>query len=356
MKVGINIRPLYSGHKLRGIGYYTESLLKALEKYEDIDIIRFTSLADLKDVDVIHYPWFDFYFHSLPIKKKVPAVVTIHDVIPLIFKDKYPAGFKGNINFILQRLALKRTNAIITDSNASKLDICKFLKIEEQKISVIHLAADEDFKILGETKLLLAKRKYNLPDEFLLYVGDVNWTKNVPFLIEGFHRIVQKPEFRGIKLVLVGSSFLKKVDNIDHPELAPLKKVNKLIEELNLESKIIRVGDIDKDLLVAFYNLATVYIQPSLYEGFGLPLLEALTCGTPVISSNRSSLPEVGGEAGVYFDPENLNQFRKIVLEILQNKPLQNKLSKLAIKQAEKFSWKKVAEQTVNVYQKVLEK
>lgn len=355
MKIGINIRPLLTGHKLRGIGYYTESLLKALEKDDDINIIQFSNLKDLKDVDLIHYPWFDFYFHSLPIKKKKPTVVTVHDVIPLIFKDKYPAGIKGNLNFILQKLALKRTDGIITDSNASKSDICKFLNINEDKISVIPLAVDEDFKILGGTKLLLYKKKYNLPDEFLLYVGDVNWTKNVPFLIEGFHRIIQRFEFREIKLVLVGSAFLKKVDNIDHPELTSLKKVNKLIKDLNLENKIIRVGDIDKDQLVAFYNLATVYVQPSLYEGFGMPLLEALACGTPVISSNRSSLPEVGGEAGVYFNPENLDQFTKIVMEILQNKSLQNKLSKLAIKQAGKFSWEKVAEQTKSIYAKVIE-
>lgn len=354
MKVGINIRPLTSGHKLRGIGYYTESLLKSLEKNEDINIVRFTNLAELRDVDLIHYPWFDFYFHSLPITKKMPRVVTIHDVIPLIFKDRYPTGLKGKLNFILQKVALKGTDNIITDSIASKMDICKFLHIKEDKISVVPLAVHEDFKILGGTKLIIIKREYNLPDEFLLYVGDVNWTKNVPFLIKGFYKITRDSALSGVKLVLVGGPFLKKVDNIDHSELEPLKKVNKLIEELNLESKIIRVGDIDKDQLVAFYNLATLYIQPSLYEGFGLPVLEALSCGTPVVSSNRGSLPEVGGDAVVYFDPENLDQFTKITSEILQNKSLQNKLSKLAIKRSEKFSWKKVAEQTMNVYQKVL--
>ena len=264
MKVGINIRPLHSGHKLRGIGYYTESLLNALEKDEDINIVRFSNLKELKDVDLVHYPWFDLYFHSLPIRKKIPTVVTVHDVIPLIFKDKYPVGLKGNLNFLLQKFALRRTDAIITDSNASKLDICKFLNVKEEKISVIPLAANEDFKISGETKLIFIKRKYNLPDDFLLYVGDVNWTKNVPFLIEGFHRIIQNPNLDKVKLVLVGSAFLKKVDDINHPELAPLKRVNKSIKELNLESKIIRMGDIDKDQLVAFYNLATIYIQPSL--------------------------------------------------------------------------------------------
>ena len=277
MKVAINIRPLHSAHKLRGIGYYTESLLKALEKDETINIIRFTDLRDLKNVDLIHYPWFDFYFHSLPIRKRISTVVTVHDVIPLIFKDKYPPGLKGSLNFFLQKLALKRATAIITDSKASRRDIQKYLQIKEEKISVIPLAVDEDFKILGETKILLAKRKYNLPDEFILYVGDVNWTKNIPFLIKGFHKIIQDSTLKETRLVLVGNAFLKKVDNIIHPELEPLKKVNKLIRELNLENKIIRMGDIDKDQLVAFYNLASVYVQPSLYEGFGLPVLEALS-------------------------------------------------------------------------------
>ena len=291
MKIAINSQPLKSGHRDRGIGYYTENLINHLKKDKEIELIEFTNIYEVKNVDLVHYPWFDFYFHTLPIKKNFKTVITIHDTIPLIFPSYNPSGIKGKVNFILQKIALKRTDAIISDSLSSKKDIIKYLKIEDSKISPIYLAVEEDFKPLNETKLIHAKRKFKLPDEFLLYVGDANWTKNLPFLIKGFARLIEKERFTGIKLILVGRVFLKNVENIDHQELKSLKEVSHLINQLNLSDKIIKTGFLDKEDLIAFYNLATVYIQPSLYEGFGLPVLQALSCGTPVVSSNAGSLP-----------------------------------------------------------------
>lgn len=352
MKIGINSLPLKNSHKYRGIGYYTSNLIDFLKKDEDVQIVEFTNSSKIEKVDLVHYPWFDFYIHSLPIKKTFKTIVTIHDVIPLKFPSHYPLGFRGRVNYILQRIALKNVKAVITDSISSKKDIINFLKLNEEKIFPIPLAVGGEFKILTDTKLIHARNKFHLPNQFLLYVGDANKIKNIPFLIEGFYKLLQKiPE---LKLVLVGGVFLKNVDDIDHPELESLKKVNRLIKELNLENKITRVGYITNEELVAFYNLATVYIQPSLYEGFGLPVLQAFSCGTPVISSNGGSLPEVGGDAALYFDPSNMSQFINITEEVLTNKSLQNKLSTLSFKRAEKFSWKKVIEQTKNVYQKVL--
>src|SRR3989338_7140833 len=114
-----------------------------------------------------------------------------------------------------------------------------------------------------------------------------------------------------------------------------------MIKYNNLESKVLRPGRLATADLVAFYNLATVYVQPSFYEGFGLPILQAFACGTPVLSSNRGALPEVGGNAALYFDPENKTQFISLVAETLQNPSLQKKLSKLGLDQAAKFSWEK---------------
>lgn len=352
MKVGFNIYPLQSGHKERGIGYYTKILLEALKADHFLEIEEFTSISHLKKVDVVHYPWFDLFFHTLPIKKQFPTVVTIHDVIPLIFPKAYPTGLRGKINFYLQRLALKDCRFIITDSNSSKKDIAKYLKIKDEKIAVIPLAADSSFRILSDTPSLRVKRKYHLPDQFLLYVGDANYVKNLSFLIEGFYRLIKISEYNNLKLVLVGGVFLKKVDNIDHPELESLKKVNQLIKDYDLDKRIIRPGQLEKEELVAFYNLAALYVQPSFYEGFGLPVLEAFSCGTPVICSNAGSLKDVGGEAAVYFDPTNIDQFVSIASEILSNRSLQNKLSKLALLQSKKFSWHKVEEETKLVYEK----
>lgn len=353
MRVAINISPLKTAHKDRGIGNYTYNLVQTLKKNPAVELQAFKDFAEVKNADVIHYPWFDFFFHTLPKRKAVPIVVTIHDAIPLKFKEHYPIGFKGRINLYLQSRAIKKCSAIITDSKASKNDIINFLNLDNEKITVIPLASDRDFKILSDASLIRIKRKYKLVDQFLLYVGDANWVKNLPFLIEAFKNLSSRPNCKNLKLVLVNGVFLKNVENIDHPELQGIKKVNTLIKNYNLESKIIRVGQIEKNELIAIYNLATIYVQPSFYEGFGLPVLEAMSCGVPVVSSNGGSLPEVGGEAVVYFDPYNINQFESIVVDILENKSLQDKLSRLGLKQAEKFSWEEVATKTLLVYSNV---
>ncbi len=356
MKIGINAYPLKSGHKNRGIGYYTSNLLESLKKDVSLSVQEFTDISEVKSADIVHYPWFDFFFHTLPIKKAFPTIVTIHDVIPLKFESHYPTGIRGKFNFYLQKLALKNCKAIITDSNNSKKDIIQYLKIKEEKITVIPLAIGREFRVLNENKLIFIKRKHNLPDQFLLYVGDANWVKNLPFLIEGFREIIKQPAFNKVKLVLIGAIFLKKVEDIIHPELESLKMTNRLIEQYSLQDRIIRPGKLEEEDLVAFYNLATIYIQPSFYEGFGLPVLQALETGTPVVSSRGGSLPEVAGDAAIYFDPTNLDQFKSIVMDVLQDKSLQAKLAKLGQIQAEKFSWNKVIEETKDVYIKASKK
>lgn len=353
VKIAFNILPLKSAHKGRGIGYYTQHLLNALKQDQTLKIQEFTNISEVKDADVIHYPWFDFFFHSLPLKRSSPTVVTIHDVIPLKFSKHYPVGIKGRFNLFLQRLALKSCKVVITDSQASKNDITGYLKIPPQRVEVIYLAADSQFRILPDAKLLYIKRKYKLPDQFMLYVGDANWVKNLPFLIRGFNEILKTKKFDNLTLCLVGEVFLKKVDTIDHPELESLKQVNNLIKQYKLEDKIIKPGKIENEDLVAIFNLATLYIQPSIYEGFGLPILQSFACGLPALSSNRGSLPEVGGNAAVYFDPEDLYQFKTLAQELLRNKSLREKLQKSGFKQVEKFSWARVKEETKQVYKKV---
>lgn len=352
MKIAFNITPLKSAHRQRGIGYYAKNLLEGLKTEPDLEVLEFTDLSQVKDVDVAHFPWFDLFFHTLPLSSPLSTVVTIHDVIPLIFKDHYPVGLRGRVNFILQKLALRRCQKIITDSNASKTDIVRYLKVMESKISVVPLAADESFKPLSDSKLLQIKRKYNLPDRFLLYVGDANFVKNLPFLIECFNELIKSSQFADLKLTLVGEVFLKNLESIDHPELSSLKKVFQKIKDFGLETSVIRPGRLEKEALVAFYNLATLYVQPSLYEGFGLPVLEAFACGAPALVSGRGALKEVGGDAPLYFDPQNKYQFLSLAFEVLQNKSLQQKLSKLGLRQAAKFSWKKTVKETKLVYAK----
>lgn len=354
MKVAINTLSLKSAHKKRGIGYYTARLIEYLKNDSSIEVEEFVKVSEVKNVDVIHYPWFDFFFHTLPLKKPFPTVVTIHDTIPLIFSDHYPVGIKGKINFILQRASLRSCRFIITDSRTSRGDIIKYLKIADDKIRVIPLAVDSKFKVLNDAKLIKVKRKFHLPDRFLLYVGDCGWSKNLPFLVRAFHEIIKDPNFSDVKLVLVGGVFLKNVESIEHPELASLKIMNSFIKDHGMENNLIRPGYLEDEELVALFNLATAYIQPSLYEGFGLPVLQAFACGVPVIASSRGSLPEVGGNACVYFNPQNSNQLISIVKEILNTPSLQGKLSKLGFAHVKKFSWEKVASDTKAIYEKVI--
>lgn len=353
MKIAFNIYPLQSGHKTRGVGYYTKNLLDQLQKRQDLEIIEFTRLDQIKDADVVHYPWFDLFFKTLKLNK-IPTVVTIHDAIPLIFPKEYPIGLKGKINFYFQKLTLKKCKKVITVSNRSKKDIMDYLKISEEKITVIPEAASEDFRIYSDAEKLSVKRKYKLPDHFLLYVGDANFVKNLPFLIDGFKFLKEK--FTDLKLILVGGVFLKKPANIDHSELKSLKELFQKIDQYDLQNEVIRPGQIEIEDLIGFYNLATVYVQPSLYEGFGLPLLEAFSSGTPVVCSNTSSLPEIGGDAALYFDPTNLNQFQEILMQLLQDKSLQYKFSRLGLQRIKLFSWQRVADQTVKVYEEISSK
>ena len=353
LRLGFCIKPLKNANKSRGVGVYTRNLMEELKKRDDLEVTEFEDEKALHDVDLVHFPFFDLFFPTLPIIKKYKTIVTIHDVMPLIFPKNHPLGIKGKINFLKQKLALKSVKKIVTVSQTSKKDIIKYLKIQSEKISVIYEAANPGMRILSEAEKIKIKRKFNLPDQFLLYVGDANYVKNLPFLINSFAKLKKEKQFNNLKLVLVGNVFLKNLENIYHPELESLKKVFSLISEYNLNDEIIRPGQLDIDDLSGFYNLATVYVQPSLYEGFGLPILEAMSCGTPVLSSNKASLIEVGGNAPVYFDPRNLEQFVKLLIDILQSRSLQDKLSRLGLKRAQEFSWEKVADETVKIYREI---
>lgn len=350
MKVAFNVTPLSTASKTRGIGSYTKNLLENLKK--KIKIIEFTDIKTVGEVDLVHYPWFDLFFNTLKLDRRFPTVVTIHDVTPLVFAKNYPVGVRGKVNLFFQKKSLKSCSAIITDSNASKNGIIKYLGVNEDKIKVIPLASDKKFKILTQIEKEAIKNKLKLPDKYLLYVGDVNFVKNLPYLIKEFNKLIRRKNFQEYKLILVGGAFLRKVNNF-HPELKSAIEVNQLIKDYKLAGKIIKPGQISDDDLVGVYNLATVYIQSSLYEGFGLPILEAMNCGTPVLSSLAGSLPEVGSNAVIYFNPLKADDLLSNLVNLLSNKDLQRGLSNLGIKRSRLFSWNKTANQTIKVYEAI---
>jgi glycosyltransferase involved in cell wall biosynthesis len=339
IKVGFCSSPLQSGHAGRGIGVYTQNLLEGLKKDARVEITEFSDPKDLKDVDLIHYPFFDLFSHTLKVNS-VPTVVTIHDVIPLLFPSDYPTGFKGKLNLFRQKRELRKVLAVITDSECSKKDIHKMLGVPLQKIFVTTLAPASDYKKIVDQKLLtLVKQKYQLPDRFVLYTGNVNYNKNIV-------RQTQAALDAGVDIVLVGKSFEQK-SNLDHPELRSFKE---FLQKFGTNPKVHILGFVSTEDLVAIYNLAEVFLFATLYEGFGLPVLEAQACGTPVISSNTSSLPEIAHRTTLEVEPTDVGNITQSIHAIMTDGQLRQRLITQGLVNAQRFNWQKTVDATIQVY------
>lgn len=344
MKIAYNTFPLNSGHQTRGIGSYTRNLLEGISKIEELEIQQFSNLNEITDADVVHYPYFDLFQQTLPFAKKRPTIVTIHDVIPLEFPKHYPLGIKGNIFLLLQKLSLLNISAIVTDSEASKKSIIKHLDVDGKKIFPIHLAAGSSFKHVDNLKVLLETvNKYNLPQEYILYTGNVNWNKNLPGLTEAALKA-------NTNLVLVGKAFEQKV-NLDHPELESYRK---FIEKYSLTKRVFILGYIPEEDLINLMNSARAVLLPSFAEGFGLPILEAQACGTPVITSNLSSMAEISDNSALLVNPYNIMEISEAIANIVNNDNLRKVYIKKGLENVKNFSWEKTAQQTASVYKSVI--
>lgn len=339
------VSPPIGGHKFRGTGTYGEELFKALKRADLIDISWVKYGSDLQGFDLVHYPYFDPFFLTLPVVKVRPTAVTVHDLIPLIYPDQFPRGIRGEIKWFMQKLSLQGSRAVITDSLVSKADIRKFTGMDEEKIRVIYLGVRKEFKVLKSPDVLnYVRKKYHLPDNFILHVGDVNYNKNISGAIKAFSRLSGKHS--GLYLVLVGRGFVE--------DSAQLRQLIDLISRLGLAGKVMRLGFIDLSDLVGVYNLAQVYLQLSYAEGFGLPLLEAMACGCPVIAGNLSSLPELAGDAAILVDPDKADKIALNISEIITDAGKRNKLIRKGLQRVTEFSWDKCARQTVEVYRQIL--
>lgn len=343
MKIAIDISPLQSGHKVRGTGFYLQHLQHALLRYFPQHEYRFfTQKEELPlNVDVVHYPYFDPFFITLPFFSKVKTVVTVHDLTPIVFPKEFPSGIKGAFRWQVQKQLLKRVQGIITDSESSKNDIIRFVGYPKGRIKTVYLAAGEEFRIIPTKKALDTIAKFRLPKHFALYVGDATWNKNLP-------RLVEACILANIPLVMVGKA-LSQEENVDktNPWNKDLVKTISLAKE---HKNIHRIGFVSMDELVALYNAAKIFLMPSLYEGFGLPILEAMACGVPVITSREGSLPEVAGNAAYYVDAHSTRILTESIQTVWWDDKLQNDLSARGKLQVEKFSWKHTAEETLKAY------
>lgn len=347
MNVLIDTSPLSNAHAIRGVGVYTRFLTRELEKLNNLTVKRSGELGSDEEfrADLVHYPFFDLFFDTLPLVKKNKTVVTIHDVIPLKFPEHYQPGIKGRLRFEKQKVALKTVQAVVTDSKASKLDIVKYLGVPKNKVHVVYLAGNPEIEEIGPRAVGKVKQDYGLPDDYILYVGDINYNKNIPQLIKSVKYLPEK-----ISLVLLGKNFKEQ----DIPEWQWIKTQVAMSEVGHRVVFLPEIlGNADQELS-AIYTGARAYVQPSLYEGFGLPVLEAMQCKTPVVCAENSSLLEVGGSHVFYAKSEAESMSKAVEAALELNTSQRHDWVNQAYVWSQTFSWQKTAKNTSRVYQQIL--
>jgi glycosyltransferase involved in cell wall biosynthesis len=288
-------------------------------------------------LDLMHFT----HFNS-PILYLGKSIVTIHDITPYFFPGHKMKSIIRKAGFrLVFSSSVRKAKKVIAVSNATKKDIVTYFKIKPEKIEVIYEGADQQFKVTEETEIENLKHKYHLNKPFLFYTGVWRNHKNLVGLIKAF-KIVKERYQLDINLVLGGK------EDPYYPE------VRKTWQELELGQEIIPVGFIDQKELPIFYNAAYAFIIPSFYEGFGLIGLEAMNCRTPVISSNSTSLPEILGDAAIYFDPNKPEEIAEKIHLVFRDKVLYNKLKIKGFEQAKKYSWDEMNKKTSELYQENL--
>lgn len=290
----------------------------------------------MKDkVDILHLP-----SHSLSLLFKVkPTILTIHDLTEYRLKNHYS---KSRILYrkVMLPISSKLADKIITISEYTKEEIIRIFKIRPQKILVVYDAANSRYKPIDKAQCKeFLRKKYKIGFPFILYVGQIQHpNKNIVRLLRAFSKI--KSDFRVThKLVLVGKSH------------SSANIVYQTVDELHLNKDVFFTGYIPDEDLPYFYNAASLFVYPSLYEGFGIPVTEAMACGCPVIASDTSSLPEVAGDAGILIDPNNIDEIAKAIIEVLNNSIKREEMIQKGFKQIKKFSWEDSAKKYIEIYE-----
>lgn len=356
MKIAVDARMI----KMSGIGTYIQNLMKngcydiALGKKEEIETVKndiqtiefdapiygikeqlkfpYKELKKQKP-DVLHVP-----HYNVPIFYRGKMIVTIHDLTHLVLPEFLPNKFAYLYAKFMIWIALKKATKVITVSQNTKNDILKMFKVNSDKIEVIYNGVGEEFVKKEKQEIEYLYEKFNIPrnKKVIMYVGNLKPHKNLERLLEAYSKI---ENIDSTCLLLVGKAFTNY--NV-------LEENEKL---LNIDNNVIHTGIVSQEELVGLYNLADLFVFPSLYEGFGIPILEALACRTPVICSNNSSIPEVGGDLVEYFDAYNIEQIKKSIENKLFDNKKQLNEDKVQ-KRLKQFNWKNISIKTKEVLTK----
>ncbi|MBF0292734.1 MAG: glycosyltransferase family 4 protein [Nitrospinae bacterium] len=372
-KIAFDLRPLQAGfkaHKARGIGVYTRNIIARRHlappgveltpfhdpRYESVESASHGSVplelgvlarlfcpylkefinqrlfmrrslerfAQKSKADILYFPT----HLDVPSGLRIPYAVTAHDMIQSALKDRFYGSLKSRLAVSRQMDVLKGAAVIFAVSEHTKKDVVKHAGTDPAKIIVASNGVDTVFRPGGG----------HLPDglipdgRFVLNVGGIDWRKNTPLLLRSFAELRRKhPEWR---LVVTGE--------IKNDPLYPAFR--RFVGESGLEKSVVEVGYVTSETLSALYNRADIFFYPSLYEGFGLPVLEAMACGTPVISTDRASIPEVVGTAGVLLDPDKPQDFADALIRLAESDDERKSLSEAGLKRARMFTWDACAE------------
>src|SRR2546421_2472801 len=290
--------------------------------------------------DLFHVPFF-----APPLFPRIPTVVTIHDVIPLRL-PAYQAGAKVKAYMRLAARAAHHATLIITVSQHAKQDMIDALHLPAERIRVTYEAAGDEYTpITDPTVLAQARARYNVGERYIFYLGGLDQRKNIPQLVRAFAHLYKQLDQPDLQLLISGNPDKQKGPFFPDPR--------PVAAELGVSGQVICrfIEDEDKP---AMYSGASLFVFPSLYEGFGLDPLEAMSCGAPVVCSNRTSLPEVVGDAALSVDPEDTQALADAMYRVLADETLQADLRARSLQRATHFSWRKTATETLAAYQEAL--
>lgn len=279
-------------------------------------------------IDIMHFP-----HYNVPISYRGKYVTTVHDLTHIVLPELLGGKVKYMYAKFLMSQALRRASHIFTVSENSKKDIQEYFNIDRDKISITYDAIDEDFRVKKRSDIDYLYDKYGIARDkkYLLYVGNLKPHKNLSILLKALRELNREEVF----LLLVGKAF-KSVD------------LNEQEKQMGIKDKVIHTGMVSKEELIDLYNLADLFVFPSLYEGFGIPPLEAMACGTPVIAADNSSIPEVCGDAAVYFDGKNVDELTWEISKMLDSKEKQMELIEHGMKRSKIFDWKRTEAEVTN--------
>ena len=285
--------------------------------------------------DLMHYPNFD-----VPLYSPCPYVVTIHDLIYYLYPDQCPSRAAHFYADFMLRYAARHAKAVITVSEYSKQDLLQHFKLSADHIHVIYEAADDLCSAVPENEETETSifKKYGIRQAYVLYVGKHHAYKNIETLIQAFAR--HKSVYEQFQLVIAGRRDERR------------KELYELPERLKLGERVVFTDFLLDEELFTLYRQAKLFVFPSFYEGFGLPPLEAMACGVPVIASSAASLPEVLGNSVIYFDPLNVDELVEAIRRSLHTKGLRTHLQQKGLHQARKFSWKTSALKHLELYER----